>query len=1450
MAKIYLARSDVAGGGEHTYFVFDPDGDPTTNDEKIIRGGPAGTPVIGDDRYLVEVDRDIGQSYDALNGDDPFEDRWYTTIHDGPLEEIQDLWDGAVERAKELGELGQDPRPVTHDPDTGEAPDAYFLPEDGYWLTGPNCNCVTNTVGQELGIDLGETLPRVGGDTGSGGEQIGSDLQNLGHDMIIGTTGDEVFDVDENNKKFFDQGGSDTYKIGPEDLDGFNAVRINEDSDVGTVDKIELWGYDPDEITLYRNPISGDMIIGTPDGLIIIEDQFSGDGVPGINILELDPPGDGPNLLIPLTNPDIFPTALPQPLPSVFDDFLDDWNDAENAATPTPISPLVLDLDGDGIELSSVLGSDSVYWDIDNDGFLEQSGFVTGDDGLLAIDLNGDGVINNHSELFGTETTDGFTVLSNYDSNSDGVIDSSDTQFSDLLVWIDANADGYSASDELYSLADLGITDIALNASLVDYEISGNQITHESTFTINGQTRTIVDAWFSYDNVNSVYAQDYTPDVRTLYLPTLRGFGDVKDLSIAMSEDETLLLMVQDIALTDKDELFTPAFDLSGKIDDVLFQWAGVEDVAPDSRGQWFDGQKLAFMEAYLGNSYVHNGNNTNPPPGAAGDILRDLYSDLKAVLVAHIVSQTDASEFFEEGAYYNANSGTIVGSDISALNLIDPAETYSNASDMGQTHVITPNNVSLTIDDAGGVDSVWLTGISQDDVRLEVSANQFDLYIHFGSETITLKNHLRSFYLENDSYDNAQIETLRFDDGTVVNLIESLTLNGTDGDDVIKGTKLDDALIGEAGNDTLIADNGDDTLTGGAGDDDLRGEQGNDTYIWNVGDGNDTISDTDGSDIIEFGTGISQSQLSFTKSGIDLKIAVGSEMITVNGYYSANTSLKVEELHFDDGSVVDLRVLLNNAPVATDESFTIDQDTAISGNVLHHNGNGADYDLDGDDLSVIAGTYTTAHGSVILSADGSFIYTPVNGYTGNDSFNYTLDDGFGGTDIGTVNIVINASVVGNAINGTSSSETLYGDQDGIADDIINGLEGNDALYGYGGSDVLTGGAGNDTLYGGNGDDQFIWSVGDGNDTINDDDGTDQLVMHGVSENDLRFEAHGFNLKIHAGSETITINTQIQSDAYGSSIYDIYRVDSLLLDDGTTIDLTGGLTFTGTSAGETVYGLYQQDDTLNGLEGNDYLYGYGGDDILTGGTGNDTLYGGNGDDQFIWSVGDGDDTINDDGGTDRIVMHGVSESDIRFEAHGFNLKIHAGSETITINTQIQSDAYGLSIYDIYRVDSLLLDDGTTIDLTGGLTFTGTSAGETVSGLYQQGDTLNGLEGNDYLYGYGGDDVLIGGAGNDTLIGGAGADTFVFDSSADVDTVQDFSLADGDKIDISDLISGYDPLTDAISDFVQITDSGSSSIVSVDADGGADNFVQIATLNNVTGLTDENALETSGNLIAA
>lgn len=142
---------------------------------------------------------------------------------------------------------------------------------------------------------------------------------------------------------------------------------------------------------------------------------------------------------------------------------------------------------------------------------------------------------------------------------------------------------------------------------------------------------------------------------------------------------------------------------------------------------------------------------------------------------------------------------------------------------------------------------------------------------------------------------------------------------------------------------------------------------------------------------------------------------------------------------------------------------------------------------------------------------------------------------------------------------------------------------------------------------------------------------------------------------------------------------------------------------------------------------------------------------------------------------------------------------------------------------------------------------GTSASETMTGT-DGTQTFMGLGGDDVIYGMDGDDVLYGGSGIDFLYGGDGADTFGFDDINDTDHIQDFSIAEGDMLDISDLLVGYDPVTDAIGDFVAVTSDGHDTIISVDTDGGADNFVQIAIMHGVSGLSDVDTLENDGTLI--
>jgi hypothetical protein len=135
-----------------------------------------------------------------------------------------------------------------------------------------------------------------------------------------------------------------------------------------------------------------------------------------------------------------------------------------------PHDPLVLDLDGDGIETVGITAGAPVLFDHDGDGIKNATGWIKADDGLLVLDLNGNGTIDSGRELFGDNTLlpsgstalQGYQALAQHDSNLDGRISSLDTLLNQLRIWQDANQDGISQSTELKTLSQAGIQSISV----------------------------------------------------------------------------------------------------------------------------------------------------------------------------------------------------------------------------------------------------------------------------------------------------------------------------------------------------------------------------------------------------------------------------------------------------------------------------------------------------------------------------------------------------------------------------------------------------------------------------------------------------------------------------------------------------------------------------------------------------------------------------------------------------------------------------------------------------------------------------------------------------------------------------------------------------------------------------------------------------------------------------
>lgn len=167
--------------------------------------------------------------------------------------------------------------------------------------------------------------------------------------------------------------------------------------------------------------------------------------------------------------------------------------------THSATDPIILDLDKNGFALSSI--ADGVTFDINADGKADQIAW-TSDDGILAYDVDGNGVIDNGSEIFtpdfnGGKFASGVAALASLDGNGDGKIDGSDTAFGELKVWIDANNNGISDEGELSSLSDHGVTSISLTTDQTGGEEDGQTIFAEGEFTFDdGSTGNFVEVGF------------------------------------------------------------------------------------------------------------------------------------------------------------------------------------------------------------------------------------------------------------------------------------------------------------------------------------------------------------------------------------------------------------------------------------------------------------------------------------------------------------------------------------------------------------------------------------------------------------------------------------------------------------------------------------------------------------------------------------------------------------------------------------------------------------------------------------------------------------------------------------------------------------------------------------------------------------------------------------------
>lgn len=257
---------------------------------------------------------------------------------------------------------------------------------------------------------------------------------------------------------------------------------------------------------------------------------------------------------------------------------------------PVRVDPLVLDLDGDGIETRGIDGT--ILFDHNGDGIRTGTGWVKADDALLVLDRNGNGTIDSGAELFGVDTVlsngtkaaNGFAALKDLDDNGDNLFDARDAQFANVRLWRDLNQNGISDEGELISLSEAGIVSISLNATNANKNlVGGNVQTATASFTrTDGSTGEAGDVSLgtagNLEFASNPFYREFTDTVpiteQAAALPDMVGSGRVRDLREAASLSPRLADLLED---------FTQATTREARwtiLDQLLDAWADTSGMA------------------------------------------------------------------------------------------------------------------------------------------------------------------------------------------------------------------------------------------------------------------------------------------------------------------------------------------------------------------------------------------------------------------------------------------------------------------------------------------------------------------------------------------------------------------------------------------------------------------------------------------------------------------------------------------------------------------------------------------------------------------------------------------------------------------------------------------------------------------------------------------------------
>ncbi|WP_033073857.1 calcium-binding protein [Sphingopyxis sp. MWB1] len=1047
--------------------------------------------------------------------------------------------------------------------------------------------------------------------------------------------------------------------------------------------------------------------------------------------------------------------------------------------------PLVLDLDGNGYDLISREYS-QVYFEFDSDGFAENAGWIGGNDAFLVRDLNGNGQIDNITEMFGNRTTSGFAALAILDSNGDGVFSIADADFSSVRLWKDANSNGVTDAGELISLAHAGIASISLTATtLSDTDVRGNVVVREASFTrTDGTAGKVGDIALDVSDTDTRWTGTQTPSQTAAALPQIAGIGELVNLRLAMTNDATLLSMVNSFVANNS----ATVTQLRGEIADILYRWAGVDNIAATAIGSGgFDARKLAFLEKFVAIQLM--------PRDENGAILTSNLAEVEALwnnqfnqMAFKLIAQGPLSAKFAGLTYYEshdllraANADTIAT--VLAGFLDDMPASAAAATDYWADWGPLLGAFAGTVMRTSGI---------------EVGRDYFFAELVKAADSRTLA---------------LDIETLAGGlaiDGLKIGSVSALTRTAND-----------------SGTLTYFSEIGSQQFVGGAGQD---------AYVFGHAIGNAVINDDEArvsGDRIRFAF-LSPDDVTMAHDGNDLLITVTGtgETVRVLGQFAPVTTLGadyllssnkgVEEIQFANGmiyEVSDIAIAVGKGSADNDTLIgTMHSDVlqGLAGNDLLMGGDDGDIYVvnGGEGQDIIRDVQTTPRlraadmlifGENVSPGDIQFVregaeYDDLRIKIGTGGDSVIIEGQFGYSVLGyTGPLALNSRIEGfsfrhyGAAWSSKEIETLLIERATTA--------GDDVVRGFGNYDHFQISAGNDLLIGMDGGDVYEFGVGAGNDTIDEqsrfiDVTVDLGGLANSAENDIvRFKVltladvsfrrvsatPDLTITITATGETLTVKDQFDGFQTGYFAAQwLHRIERFEFADGVVLNW------------QQVAAI-----TTTGGDGDDQLWGDLYSDRMIGGKGNDTLSGGGKGDEYVFNIGDGQDVIYDnnsfilgdgilnvDDSPDYVTLgEGIAEEMIALSRSGNDLTLHIGASGDSITLKNQNSLLNTGVFGVWgpsRIEEIRFVDGTVW---------------TWEGLNARWIANNTTSGNDIVVGFALADTFEASEGNDILSGGDSGDIYRFGlgSGQDIirESVDNVMYGDDDSVEFTDGLAPED-----------------------------------------------------------